>query len=54
MRTDSKITKISKDKFEKVYRNNTLKETAAKLGISKASVSNLARIYDVRKNNTMR
>ena len=54
MRADSKIAKIPKDKFEKVYLNNNLKQAAEKLGISLSSVSNLAKIYNLSKNNVMR
>ena len=54
MRADSKIAKIPKEKFEKVYLNNSLKKAAEKLGISLSSISNLANFYDIHKNNTMR
>lgn len=54
MRTDSKIAKIPKEKFEKVYLNNTVAKASKILKISISSVSKLARIYDVHKNNTMR
>lgn len=54
MRADSKIAKIPKDKFEKVYLNNTVAKSSKILKISISGVSKLARIYDVRKNNIMR
>ena len=47
-------SKIPKEQFEKVYYKNSNKTTAQLLGISLSKVAELARIYDVHKNNTMR
>lgn len=48
------LTDIPKEKFEKVYLNNTVNKTAKIFKIAKGSVSKLALIYNLSKINVMR
>jgi len=50
----TKISDIPKDKFEKVYLEKSIIQTAKILGISKSGVSRLAIIYGLSKINVLR